>query len=519
MKPLFRNFKIKLTLILAGCFIGLFFMNNAAGPAAAGHGGRTGASFDSGSCSGCHTSASPATVTVKLMSGSTVVTSYSPGGSYTLKVSIAATIISSTNRYGLQAVCVQSGTNNDVAGWGSIGTLHTDVWNSRTYIEQSASLLTASTSIPWTAPAAGTGSVVFYVGGVSVNNDMTDLNDHPGTGTLTVTEGVACVPPALSTTVTNVLCFGDFTGAVNLTTSGGSAVTGYSWTGPGGFTSTASSISGLAAGTYTVVVTASGGCQDTTTATVTQPASALSLSLTSNSPICVGSTLSLSSTASGGTGAIHYLWSGPGGFSSTAANPFIAGADTTASGTYSLTITDANGCTHYDTTVVAVGATFSFSLGNDTTLCPGHTLTLGSASISGDTYLWSTAATTSTITISDTGTYWLTITNSAGCVGHDTIHVHRCVTAVTDPSYSGNEEAVAMYPNPVTGTIVTFKGNGATTLNHICVYDIRGMKVYDQPVAAKKEQTADLAGAPAGVYLVIVNTSAGTVSKRLTIGR
>ena len=62
------------------------------------------------------------------------------------------------------------------------------------------------------------------------------------------------------------------------------------------------------------------------------------------------------------------------------------------------------------------------NLGNDTTICIGSSLTLNAAN-TGSSYLWNTGVTTQQINVSTSGSYWVKVTNSTGCIGADTIHV------------------------------------------------------------------------------------------------
>ncbi|MBE0642334.1 MAG: hypothetical protein IH599_09875, partial [Bacteroidales bacterium] len=115
--------------------------------------------------------------------------------------------------------------------------------------------------------------------------------------------------------------------------------------------------SGLTAGTYTVTVTDQNGCQDTEQVTISQPAAIVTITtIASNSPICQNATLTLTSSATGGTPGYSYSWSGPNGFTSTLQNPTITNAQPASTGTYALTVTDANGCqasATVDVTVIA----------------------------------------------------------------------------------------------------------------------------------------------------------------------
>jgi large repetitive protein len=79
-------------------------------------------------------------------------------------------------------------------------------------------------------------------------------------------------PPSIGLAGTNLTCYGDNSGAVNLTVTGNSPF-GYLWTGPLGFTANTEDISGLRAGTYTVTVTDTRGCTSTGSVVLTEPGS------------------------------------------------------------------------------------------------------------------------------------------------------------------------------------------------------------------------------------------------------
>lgn len=134
--------------------------------------------------------------------------------------------------------------------------------------------------------------------------------------------------------------------------SNGTAPYTYSWSG-GGTSSTKVVSSG---GTYTVTVTDVNGCSKTASHTIVQnPLIILSLSPTDGGCGILGS---IAGTASGGTGDLEYLWS----TGDTSLN--ISGL---ANGTYTITVTDENGCTRSSSAVIssANNPTVSISCGDD----------------------------------------------------------------------------------------------------------------------------------------------------------
>jgi hypothetical protein len=114
----------------------------------------------------------------------------------------------------------------------------------------------------------------------------------------------------------------------------------------------------LGAGNYSIVVTDALGCEATASTSVSEP-SAISVSGTVTGDSGSGDG-SINLTVSGGTSGYSYSWSGPNNFTASTQN--ISGL---AGGSYSVTVTDANGCTvteSFDVTVGVVELTGGISL-------------------------------------------------------------------------------------------------------------------------------------------------------------
>jgi hypothetical protein len=169
-----------------------------------------------------------------------------------------------------------------------------------------------------------------------------------GTYNVTVTSPAGCSttfsrlvsqPNVLTATATptNIACVGQ-TGAINLARSGGTPGYNYSWTGPSGFTATTQNLSNRPPGTYNVTVTDTRNCTATASATISAPASTVAVALTSSTNVSCngGNNGAINITASGGTPGYTYLWNN----GSTAED-----RSGLTAGTYSVTVTDANGCT------------------------------------------------------------------------------------------------------------------------------------------------------------------------------
>ncbi|MCB9037850.1 MAG: hypothetical protein H6557_14640 [Lewinellaceae bacterium] len=84
-------------------------------------------------------------------------------------------------------------------------------------------------------------------------------------------------------------------------------------------------------------------------------------------------------------------------------------------GTYSVTVTDADGCFSVCSEEVAVNPLPVCTVTGDNTLCEGEASELCTPLVAGSTYLWSTGETTNCITVDEAGTYSVTVTDADGC--------------------------------------------------------------------------------------------------------
>ena len=141
--------------------------------------------------------------------------------------------------------------------------------------------------------------------------------------------------------VTNVLCQGDLTGEIDLTVSGGVEPYSYTWSNG----ASVEDLTGLAAGTYDVTVTDQAGCVGTASIEVTEPASAVAITsaiITPEDPYG-SSNGSIDISVTGGTPGYAYEWTDiNGNVVSTSQDP-----SGLSGGTYTVVVTDLNGCTNY----------------------------------------------------------------------------------------------------------------------------------------------------------------------------
>jgi hypothetical protein len=188
--------------------------------------------------------------------------------------------------------------------------------------------------------------------------------------TIVVQDGLGCLSSATPVTITQPAVLscsvnpsvatncGNQSQVFTVNVSGGSAGYTYSWSGPNGFNATGSPITvnnlqPAGAGTYTVTVTDANGCQTAGAATLAINPAPTAPTAGNNGPILAGMTLNLTASTVDDT---TYSWTGPNAFTSTSQNPSIPNAPAAANGTYTVTVTDSNGCTAAGSTTAAVTA-------------------------------------------------------------------------------------------------------------------------------------------------------------------
>jgi hypothetical protein len=259
------------------------------------------------------------------------------------------------------------------------------------------------------SPSGGTAAMATGLAAGSYTVTVTDANGCTATRNYTITQ-----PTAISTATgsqTNVSCNGGTNGSASVSPSGGTPGYTYSWSPSGG---TAATATGLAAGSYTVTVTDANGCTATRNYTLTQPTAISTATGSQTNVSCNGGTNgSASVSPSGGTPGYTYSWSPSGGTAATATG--------LAAGSYTVTVTDANGCTATRNYTLTQPTVISTATGSQTNVSC-NSGTNGSASVSpsggtpGYTYSWSpTGGTAATATGLAAGSYTVTVTDANGC--------------------------------------------------------------------------------------------------------
>ena len=256
-------------------------------------------------------------------------------------------------------------------------------------------------------------------------DQATVLNLLAGPYTVTITDAGGCTGSAAITilqtsgptvTVTvnaNATCVSG--GSATATASGGVAPYTYQWSASANNQTTATATN-LAPGVHGVTVTDVNGCAATGSVTITQPGAPTAIISSSSPSGCGGNTGSATAGGTGGTGGFTFDWSNDG--------PDVVDNDPAtvtglSAGTYTVTITDAAGCT--STASISIAASFPPTVvitasTNANCSNPGS----ATASVSGGTgpftYLWTSGETTATAINLNAGVHTVTVTDAAGCI-------------------------------------------------------------------------------------------------------
>ncbi|WP_294299095.1 T9SS type A sorting domain-containing protein, partial [uncultured Chryseobacterium sp.] len=356
---------------------------------------------------------------------------------------------------------------------------------------------TAPYTYSW-SPAGGTAATATGLSAGTYTVTVTDSNGCTLSRNFTITQPANAVSG--TTVVTNVACNGASNGAINLTPAGGTAPYTFNW--GGGVTT--EDRTGLAAGTYTVIITDANGCTATVNATVTQP-TALSATTSQTNIACNGgSTGTATITVTGGTAPYTYSWSPSGGTGATASG--------LAAGTYTVNVTDANGCTLSRTVTITQSAPVAAPTGAASqNFAPGSTLS--ALVVTGQNIKWYASASNAqnhvnslpqTTALVNNTTYYATQT-----VGTCESTVYLAVLAINSTlgvaDNTKSKSQLQIYPNPVRD-ILNFSGTETITKAVIIAAD--GRMVTEKKLQSG-ERSIDVHALPQGMYLIQVFTGNG----------
>ena len=268
-------------------------------------------------------------------------------------------------------------------------------------------LTVTDTNPPYTF-AWSNGSTAQNLSNVSAGSySVTVSNQNSCTAVHTVTVGSANNNITMTPTITHVSCFGQTNGSISMVANGGSLPYTYSWSNG----STQSSISNLAAGSYTVTVTDALMCTSTSTLVINQP-DVLTANALADSVSCYGfSNGRVEVIVNGGSDDYSFSWSN--GATTSTVNNLVAGS-------YSVTVTDGNSCSSTASTVIYQPDSIVMQaiVTNASCSMPNGSISLNvSGGVPGYTYQWShnAALSSSSANALPQGNYTVVVRDSRAC--------------------------------------------------------------------------------------------------------
>ena len=309
-------------------------------------------------------------------------------------------------------------------------------------------------SYKWSHDATADGANVTNLTAGPYEVTVTDANLCTATASATVVVPTEIAIDAV--TLTHVLCYEETTGKIELVATGGTPGTPNAYTYESDLVTNHDGIfEDLSAGDHIVRVADDNGCNKKFTFTLNQPAAALATAPVIAHVKCnSGADGSIELHTSGGTTPYTYAWSP----NTTETTEVVTGL---TAATYSVTVTDANGCelTHNDLVVDEPGPiVISFDPPSGTIICNESTISVTVSSTGGTgtthTYEWSTDAVVANVTLG-VGKYYVTATDENGCEKVDSITIESypvpTITSDEDLQYCNNAAFDVIATSSVTG--------------------------------------------------------------------
>lgn len=305
------------------------------------------------SVTGGHTLTVSASVSGNMTTTAGKAGSASASGQQTLRASLSAVSIAPTTT---QNFCSNgTGTLLTATETGG-GTITSRQWGKRSVSGGAITNIGGATGNTYTPTGASLGAGTWYVvctstptcGAAVVSNEVIVNVNAPAAPTITITENSG------NSANDGIICNST---SVTLTSS---AATSYLWSG-GGAVTQGITVSPASNTTYTVTIT-SGGCTNSASQLITVNTNPVATAA-SNSPVSLGGTL----IVTGGPGGMTaYAWSGPNSYSDATQSPTVTTNfdPVTMVGTYTITITNNNGCLSTASTAVIAGGIYKSNVAN-----------------------------------------------------------------------------------------------------------------------------------------------------------
>ncbi|MES2622676.1 MAG: gliding motility-associated C-terminal domain-containing protein [Bacteroidota bacterium] len=356
----------------------------------------------------------------------------------------------------------------------------------------------------WSAP---TNAVTQNLNNVVAGSHTVTVRDANG---CTVTSNTTLTEPApfnANITVGSLQCYGATDGTASVNVSGATSPYTYFWSS----FETTTSVTGLDAGPFSVVVEDANGCDTILTGTVTSPAE-IDIQLTAVEPLCADQgNGSINTVVTGGTPQYTYAWSGG---LQPVQNP------TAGSGSFTVTVTDANNCTETSSVGVNAPSTFTVNvIAINPTCSEDSTGAVVANTIGGNSpysYAWSNT-TTDTVALTGLrpGNFQVVVTDVNGCTSAGGASL-RDPDPETEPESCKTDKNIILVPTGFTPNGDNKNDNLVVIMRNVTkaefkVFNRWGELVYDNPamVAADPGWNGVYKGKeqPIGTYIWVCNVT------------
>lgn len=335
-------------------------------------------------------------------------------------------------------------------------------------------------------------------------------------GGCTVSMSSTLVAPgaiAITPTVEQPLCFDQPGGSISTNVTGGTQPYQYQWSN----NATTASIDNLGAGTYLLTVTDAKGCKGTVSQTLSDP-DPITITTFPVQPKCSSDANgAITTNVDGGTGPYEYHWSN---------DATTASIDGLPAGTYTLTLTDVNGCTATSTQTLTAPPTIVITPG--AIVHPSQGQSNGSIAVTvnggtgGFSYIWYKnnvlySSGTEDITNAPSGNYRLEVTDANGCTAVFEYTLTGTV-GTQDPNEAFSAE---VFPNPATEQAILAVAFPQPQTLRLSLIDAAGRVLHGWTVDNATEQhiPLELQDLPGGVYQLRILAGNEVVSRKLVVSR
>ncbi len=338
-----------------------------------------------------------------------------------------------------------------------------------------------------------TNAMATNLGGGIQGVTVTDNNGCIATTSVNISEPISALT-GVAIVVTDINCFGESNGSASITPTGGTTPYNFIWDN----SETTSTATGLEAGVHIVSVTDANSCILTSSITITQPATALSITMNFiNDVTCNGqSNGSASIATSGGTTPYTFLWDS-GETTATATN-LIGGIN-------NVTVTDNNNCVMIESVNILEPTLLTATITNSTNIdCFGDTDGTADLSVAGGTpgytILWDNGETNAMATNLGGGVQGVTVTDINGCTATTSVNINQPANALSGSALVVNN--VSCFGESTGSATANISGG---TLPYDYLWD-------------NSETTSTATGLDAGIHVVSVTDTGGcTISASVTI--